>query len=157
MLLATGFYAVLNAMTRIFPAKGLLWGGLSGFLRIFYVYHYAIYLLSVVFIDGYGDEEELIEKAGWVVAQHAKIQTSLLQKVARASLAKVNGSARFSKESMESRCSTAFLSAHLASSHPPPFPTLFSVLLRAYSMLPCPPRPPATATATSRCKWSPRL
>ena len=64
LFLSAGLYSALNAMDPLFPANYILWDGLRDFLRIFFVYHYTLYLLSIVFIDGYGDVEELIEKAG---------------------------------------------------------------------------------------------
>jgi len=68
MFFASGMFALLNGMSVLFPADNLMWDGMSDFIRIFFVYHYTLYLLSVIFIDGYGDYEELIEKAGVLIA-----------------------------------------------------------------------------------------
>ena len=64
MLVSLGMYAFVNAMSAVFTEERLMWGGISSFLRVYIVYSYMLWTMSILFIDGYGDFEELIERTG---------------------------------------------------------------------------------------------
>lgn len=62
LFMLTGLYSLVNSMAIFLRAESILWGGLLSFIRVYFVYHYLLYLLSILFVDGFGDYEELVEK-----------------------------------------------------------------------------------------------
>ena len=59
MLMSLALYAFVNALSALFTEERLMWGGISSFLRIYFVYSYMLWTMAILFVDGYGDFEEL--------------------------------------------------------------------------------------------------
>ena len=73
MMVTLGLYASMNALSALFTEERLMWGGISSFLRIYFVYSYMLWTMSILFVEGWGDFEELIERTGRLLEEsHGK-------------------------------------------------------------------------------------
>ena len=73
MMVSLGLYAFMNGMNALITEERLMWAGISSFLRIYFVYSYMLWTMSILFVEGWGDFEELVERTGRLLEEsHGK-------------------------------------------------------------------------------------